>query len=74
MGQHHGLHHRLSGLSGIWENGARGRRFFLATGQSCIGFNASHAFLSKRYWFSVPYRGILLSTMLYAAGLVAGWT
>ena len=27
--------------------------------------------LGKRYWFSVPYRGIVLATMLYVAALLA---
>jgi len=30
-----------------------------------------YAFLSKRYWFSVPFRGIVLATVLYAAALIA---
>jgi len=30
-----------------------------------------YAYLGARYWFSVPFRGIVLSTALYAAGLVA---
>lgn len=29
-----------------------------------------YAFLGKLYWFSVPFRGILLATTLYAAALV----
>jgi hypothetical protein len=29
-----------------------------------------YAFLGQRYWFSVPFRGILLATTLYAAALV----
>ena len=28
-----------------------------------------YVFLAKRYWFSVPFRGILLSTVLYAVAL-----
>lgn len=32
-----------------------------------------YAFLGKRYWFSVPYRGILLATALYVAALIASW-
>jgi hypothetical protein len=34
----------------------------------------AYAFLGKRYWFSVPYRGILLAAALYAGGLLAAWT
>jgi hypothetical protein len=29
-----------------------------------------YAFLGQRYWFSVPFRGVLLATTLYAAALV----
>ena len=34
---------------------------------------AGYVFLGKVYWFSVPYRGIVLSTALYVAALVIGW-
>ena len=34
---------------------------------------AGYVFLGKRYWFSVPFRGILLSTALYVAALVFLW-
>lgn len=27
--------------------------------------------LAKRYWFSIPFRGILLSLALYAGALLA---
>jgi hypothetical protein len=30
---------------------------------------AAYAFLGWRYWFSVPFRGIVLATVLYAAAL-----
>lgn len=30
----------------------------------------AYSVLGRLYWFSVPYRSILLSTVLYAAGLV----
>jgi len=30
-----------------------------------------YAVLAWRYWFSAPFRGIVLATVLYAAGLVA---
>lgn len=33
-----------------------------------------YVFLGKVYWFSVPFRGIVLSTMLYLAALVIEWT
>lgn len=32
-----------------------------------------YAVLGKLYWFSVPFWGILLSAVLYCAGLVFGW-
>jgi hypothetical protein len=31
-------------------------------------------FLGRRYWFSIPYRGILLATAFYAAGLIVRWS
>jgi hypothetical protein len=34
---------------------------------------AGYAFLGKVYWFSVPFRGIVLSTALYVAALIVGW-
>lgn len=30
-----------------------------------------YAFLGKRYWFSIPFRGILISLLLYTLALVA---
>ena len=45
--------------------------FLLLLGLLLLG---GYAFLGKLYWFSVPYRGIVLATTLYAAALVAGWT
>ena len=30
-------------------------------------------FLGKRYWFSTPFRGILLATALYVLALVTAW-
>jgi uncharacterized membrane protein len=32
-----------------------------------------YAVLGKVYWFSVPFRGIVLSTALYVAALVITW-
>jgi hypothetical protein len=32
-----------------------------------------YVFLGKRYWFSVPYRGIVLATILYATALIIRW-
>jgi hypothetical protein len=34
-------------------------------------FLLSCAVLASRYWFDAPFRGIVLATVLYAAGLVA---
>jgi hypothetical protein len=34
---------------------------------------AGYAVLGKLYWFSVPFRGIVVATTLYAAGLIARW-
>ncbi len=32
-----------------------------------------YVFLGKRYWFSIPYRGILLASVLYVLALLIGW-
>ena len=32
----------------------------------------AYAVLAKRYWFSVPFRGILLATVLYVSALIIG--
>lgn len=32
-----------------------------------------YVFLGKRYWFSIPLRGILLATVSYALGLLVAW-
>jgi len=34
---------------------------------------AGYVFLGKVYWFSVPFRGIVLSTVLYVAALIVRW-
>jgi len=34
---------------------------------------AGYVFLGKVYWFSVPFRGIVLSTALYVAALIVRW-
>ena len=31
----------------------------------------AYTWLARRYWFSVPLRGIVLSLLLYAAGVIA---
>ena len=42
--------------------------FLLAVGLALLG---GCAFLGWRYWFSTPFRGVLLSTILYVAGLAS---
>jgi hypothetical protein len=44
-----------------------GSPFLLAVGLVLLG---GYAFLARRYWFSVPLRGILASLVLYAIALV----
>jgi hypothetical protein len=44
--------------------------FLLIVGLLLLG---GYVFLGKRYWFSVPFRGIVLATVLYVAALVAIW-
>jgi hypothetical protein len=38
----------------------------LVTGGALL---ATYAWLARRYWFSVPFRGIVLALLLYAAGV-----
>jgi hypothetical protein len=45
-------------------------RFLLLLGLLLL---AGYVFLGKRYWFSVPFRGIVLASALYSLGLVVGW-
>lgn len=45
-----------------------GSLFLLSVGLLLL---LGYAFLGYRYWFSVPFRGIGLATVLYAAALVA---
>jgi len=44
--------------------------FLLVLGLALL---AGYVFLGKVYWFSVPFRGIVLSTALYVAALVVAW-
>ena len=46
-------------------------RFLLLLGLLLL---AGYVFLGKRYWFSVPFRGIALASALYSVGLVVGWS
>lgn len=41
--------------------------FLLLTGLAMLG---GYVFLGARYWFSVPFRGILAATVLYVAALI----
>lgn len=52
---------------------AHGEFLFQSAFLLLIGFLllAGYVFLGKRYWFSVPYRGILLATALYVCALIA---
>src|SRR5262249_4361867 len=43
--------------------------FLLLTGFMML---VTYAYLGKRYWFSLPFRGILLAGILYVAGMVVG--
>ena len=45
--------------------------FLLLLGLALLG---GYVFLGKVYWFSVPFRGIVLSTVFYLAALVITWT
>jgi len=36
-------------------------------------FLTGYVFLSKAYWFSIPFRAIILSTALYVGALLANW-
>ena len=47
-----------------------GSPFLLSVGLLLLG---GYIFLGKRYWFSVPFRGIVLATVLYVLALVAHW-
>ena len=45
-----------------------GSAFLLVVGLVLLG---GYTFLAKRYWFSVPLRGILVSLILYAIALIS---
>jgi len=47
-----------------------GSPFLLSVGLLLL---LGYAFLGKRYWFSAPFRGIVLATLLYVAALIARW-
>jgi hypothetical protein len=45
--------------------------FLLLVGLALL---SGYVFLGKVYWFSVPFRGIVLSTFFYLAALAVAWT
>ncbi len=47
-----------------------GSPFLLTVGLLLLG---GYVFLAQRYWFSVPFRGIVLATTLYVLALAASW-
>jgi hypothetical protein len=47
-----------------------GSTFLLLLGLALL---AGYAVLGKLYWFSVPFRGIVAASALYAAGLATFW-
>jgi hypothetical protein len=47
-----------------------GSPFLLSVGLLLL---LGYVFLAQRYWFSVPFRGIVLATALYVAALVVRW-
>jgi hypothetical protein len=42
--------------------------FLLVLGAALL---LAYAWLGRRYWFSVPFRGIVLATLLYGAGIAS---
>ena len=44
--------------------------FLLLSGFALL---AGYVFLGKRYWFSVPFRGIVVAAALYAVALIVNW-
>jgi hypothetical protein len=44
--------------------------FLLSSGLLLLG---GYVVLGKRYWFSVPFRGILAATGLYVTALIINW-
>ncbi len=44
--------------------------FLLLSGLALL---AGYVFLGKRYWFSVPLRGIVVAAALYAVALIVNW-
>jgi hypothetical protein len=59
------------GYLALWQ----GALFFQSTFLQLIGLLTlvAYAFLGQRYWFSIPFRGIVLATILYLLALLASW-
>ncbi len=45
--------------------------FLLSLGFVLLG---GYVFLARRYWFRIPFRGILIATILYAAAILTQWS
>lgn len=48
----------------------RASPFLLGIGAALL---LGYAWLGRRYWFSVPFRGVVLALVLYAVGVVAAF-
>jgi hypothetical protein len=46
----------------------RAAPFLLAVGAALL---LGYAWLGRRYWFSVPFRGVVLAALLYGAGVAS---
>lgn len=55
---------------------AEGGMFFRSPFLLLVGLLllVGYVFLGKRYWFRIPFRGIVLATAFYFAALVINWT
>jgi hypothetical protein len=59
------------GYLALWQPGVLTQsRFLQGLGLALL---AAYVHLGWRYWFSVPFRGILLALLLYGAALVLLW-
>ena len=54
---------------------AHGSFLFESTFLLSLGllFLLGYVFLGKLYWFSVPFRGIVLATVFYVVALIVRW-
>jgi hypothetical protein len=57
------------GYLALWQRVLLLQSWFLLT--VGLALLIGYAVLGKRYWFSIPFRGITLALLLYGAGLVA---